>query len=122
MDGWSSVVATAPVAVPIGCGRGFDRRGYPAPCPAPESLRPGEVCQNCTGHFLLTGVRYAWGEWPCCGGNLDTSAVPCPVNSCPISTYNSTLPAAPFTAELHYSNATATGTATCRCPLPQICS
>ena len=94
VQGWSSVVATAPVAVPIGCGRGLDTDGFPVACP-PEAQLNGRWCQNCTAHLLITGVRYAWAESPCCGGNLGNNIIPCPVNSCPISTFNSTLPAVP---------------------------
>ena len=51
----------------------------------------------------VTGVRYAWSESPCCGGQLASqNIIPCPVNSCPISTVNSTLPAVPFYAKITY--------------------
>ena len=88
VDGWSSVVATVPVALPIGCSK---------QCPPPEQLH-GTWCQNCTHDLVITGLRYAWSESPCCGGNLDTGIIPCPVNSCPISTVNSTLPVGPNVA------------------------
>jgi hypothetical protein len=64
VQGWSSVVAMAPTAIPLGCGQGYDRRGYPQPCPPLEKLRPGQLCQNCSAHFQITGVRYAWAENP----------------------------------------------------------
>lgn len=108
--GWSQVVATAPVAIPIGCREG---------CPPPG---PGQYCVNCTISWSITGVRYAWSENPCCGGNLDTSIIPCPVNSCPISTVNSTLPAVPFSASVVMTNETAFGMGACQCTLPQVCS
>ena len=121
-DGWSSVVAQVPTAIPIGCGRGFDRSGRPQPCPPADELRPGEWCENCTAHFLPTGVRYAWAENPCCGGQPPSSNVlPCPVNSCPISTYNSTLPAVPFSATLVWNNETANGVGRCQCEAPAKC-
>lgn len=62
---------------------------------------------------VVTGVRYAWSEAPCCPGQ-DRSVQPCPPNSCPIQTYNSTLPAAPFIAKV-VANA-------CECYAPQVCS
>lgn len=106
--GWSEVTATAPVAIPIGCS---------------DYCRPGQQnCVNCTSSWLITGVRYAWSENPCCGGNLDTSIVPCPVNSCPISTVNSTLPAVPFSASIVMTNSTAMGIGSCSCTPPQVCS
>ena len=45
----------------------------------------------------ITGVRYAWGENPCCPG-VNRDMIPCPPNSCPIQTFNSTMPAVPFWA------------------------
>ena len=75
----------APTAIPIGCGsNGVDDWGFPRPCPPADELH-GRWCENCTAHFQITGVRYAWGESPCCGGNLGSNVIPCPVNSCPIS-------------------------------------
>jgi len=47
----------------------------------------------------ITGVRYAWGENPCCP-SFNRMVVPCPPNSCPIQTFNSTLPAVPFWASI----------------------
>lgn len=121
-EGWNRVVATVPVSLPIGCGRGLDQRsGGFTPCPPRGQLRPGEWCENCTAHLRVTGVRYAWAEEPCCGGNTDTNTLPCPVNSCPISTWNSTLPAVPFSAGVVYNNDTALGTGQCRCTPPQVC-
>ena len=124
VDGWSSVVAQVPVAVPIGCGRGYDpKTGAPLACPSREDLAPGDWCENCTAQFLPTGVRYAWAENPCCGGLLPSGNIlPCPVNSCPISTYNSTLPAVPFSASLTWTNETANGLGTCACEVPATCS
>jgi hypothetical protein len=48
---------------------------------------------------MVTAVRYAWGGNPCCPG-LNRFAVPCGPNSCPIQTWNSTLPAVPFWASI----------------------
>lgn len=47
----------------------------------------------------ITGIRYAWRESPCCprAGN---NYIPCPPNSCPLGTINSTLPAVPFYATI----------------------
>ena len=47
----------------------------------------------------VTGVRYAFRDDPCCPG-IDRSVMPCPPASCPISAYNSTLPAVPFVARI----------------------
>eukprot|EP00483_Globobulimina_turgida_P009046 UN09064 len=33
----------------------------------------------------ISGVRYAWSDYPCCG-NLNRDYYPCPPNSCPIKT------------------------------------
>lgn len=119
-DGWSSVVAMAPVSIPVGCGDGWDGTAW-RQCPPPDRLRPGQVCTNCTAHFSITGVRYAWSDSPCCGGNLATGIVPCPVNSCPISTWNSTLPAVPFMAQVEMDNNTAAAEGRCKCFAPQTC-
>merc|ERR1711935_686028 len=48
---------------------------------------------------VITGIRYVWGAEPCCP-TLDRDTVPCPPNSCPIHSWNSTLPAAPFYAKI----------------------
>lgn len=47
----------------------------------------------------ITGIRYAWSENPCCP-NVNRGMIPCPPNSCPIQTFNSTLPAVPFWATI----------------------
>eukprot|EP01050_Picozoa_sp_SAG11_P011914 SAG11_NODE_1295_length_5275_cov_3.069165_4_plen_144_part_00 len=60
----------------------------------------------------VTGVRYAWGDNPCCGDN-DRSLEPCPPMSCPLLTKNSHEPAVPFEAELVAGK--------CSCTLPQQC-
>ena len=128
VQGWSSVVAQAPVSVsvsiPIGCGKGIDARsGAWMPCPPASQLNPGEWCENCTAHFRITGVRYAWTESPRGGGNAGGSSntIPLPVNSCPISTWNSTLPAVPFSAKIVYTNDTGLGVGRCVCTPPQVC-
>lgn len=47
----------------------------------------------------ITGIRYAWSENPCCP-SVNRFMIPCPPNSCPIQTHNSTLPAVPFWATI----------------------
>lgn len=47
----------------------------------------------------LTAVRYGWGGNPCCPG-VNRFMIPCPPNSCPIQTFNSSLPAPPFWATI----------------------
>jgi hypothetical protein len=47
----------------------------------------------------ITGIRYAWGTNPCCPG-LNRAVVGCNPNSCPLQTFNSTLPAPPFWARI----------------------
>lgn len=122
VQGWSSVVAQAPVSIPIGCGAGPGINGTWRQCPPPDQIKPGEWCENCTATFMITGVRYAWSESPCGGGNTQTGVLPFPVNSCPISTWNSTLPAVPFSASIVYTNETGTGIGSCLCTPPQVCS
>lgn len=48
----------------------------------------------------ITGIRYAWSENPCCP-SMNRQVIPCPPNSCPIQTYNSTMPAVPFWATIN---------------------
>lgn len=50
-------------------------------------------------HVNATGVRYAWASAPCCP-LADMKSTPCPPNSCPIQSFNSTLPTAPFFAQV----------------------
>ena len=47
----------------------------------------------------ITAVRYGWGEDPCCPG-VDRTVAPCAPGSCPISAFNSSLPAVPFIARV----------------------
>lgn len=47
----------------------------------------------------LTGVRYAWRDYPCCG-SLDRSETPCPPMSCPLLTNSTREPAVPFIAQI----------------------
>lgn len=54
---------------------------------------PAELLSN------VTGIRYAWGENPCCP-SFNRNVVPCPPASCPIQTFNSTMPAVPFWASI----------------------
>jgi hypothetical protein len=56
------------------------------------------------------------------GGAADRSVVPCPVNSCPISLINSSLPAVPFTAKIHMENESTEALGSCECFAPQVCS
>lgn len=60
----------------------------------------------------ITGVRYAWSANPCCP-TINRDNLPCPVNSCPIRGWNSTLPANPFYAEIVNGQ--------CQCIKPQDC-
>jgi len=48
----------------------------------------------------ITGIRYAWNDNPCCP-SMNRLVVPCPPNSCPIQTHNSTMPAVPFWATIN---------------------
>lgn len=59
---------------------------------------------------LITGVRYAWGGNPCCP-TVNRDIIPCPPNACPIQTWNTTLPAAPFWATIEEGNCTWISTA-----------
>ena len=54
---------------------------------------PGDITGN------ITGIRYAWGENPCCP-SINRQMIPCPPASCPIQTHNTTLPAVPFWATI----------------------
>ena len=40
----------------------------------------------------ITAIRYAWGGNPCCP-TVNRQIIPCPPNSCPIQTFNTTMPA-----------------------------
>eukprot|EP01083_Nonionella_stella_P016835 46991_1 len=62
----------------------------------------------------VTGVRYAWSDSPCCG-ELDKKTSPCPMNSCPIVTSKSRLPAPPIWAMIDKNGK-------CQCYAPQKCS
>ena len=108
--GWSSMTANVPVRLPLGCQQQCNPR------------LPAGACTNCTDYLTVTGVRYAWSESPCCGGAADLGVVPCPVNSCPVSLYNASLPAVPFTAQIAMNNETSTGVGACKCEAPNQCS
>ena len=56
----------------------------------------------------VTAIRYAWGENPCCP-SVNRLVVPCPPLSCPIQSFNSTLPAVPFWATFSFNTTTNTG-------------
>ena len=60
----------------------------------------------------ITGIRYAWEDYPCCG-NLDITHHPCPMNLCPIITSKTRLPAIPFMADIVHNK--------CQCYDPQKC-
>merc|ERR1712087_745313 len=65
----------------------------------------------------VDGLRYAWTDIlyknPCCG-DLDVNIYPCPMNSCPIVTSATRLPASPFWVEIKDGQ--------CTCFAPQTCS
>ena len=61
---------------------------------------------------FVTGVRYGFGQ-SCCA-YFDRAEMACPVNSCPIRLYNSTLPAVPFIAAV-------TPAGVCKCEPPMVC-
>lgn len=72
----------------------------------------------------ITGLRYAWSTYPCCG-TLNRDYNPCPPNSCPIQAFaknrqgnngngNYSLPAVPFWAKIINN--------TCHCFVPQTCN
>ena len=47
VQGWSSAVAVAPTAIPIGCGQDINEFGYPNPCPPVDPENPSETwCEN----------------------------------------------------------------------------
>lgn len=118
---WATVTANIPAMLPLGCS-GEPWEGGSGRCRWPRDLIHQPWCVNCTHSLVVTGVRYAWSEAPCCGGNSDRQVLPCPVNSCPISTFNSTLPAVPFNAKIVMDNDTASGQGKCECYAPQNCS
>lgn len=61
----------------------------------------------------ITGIRYAWGDNPCCP-RVSNTLIPCPPNSCPLGTINSSLPVVPFYARIVQGS--------CACSSPQVCS
>ena len=111
VPGWNSMTADVPTALPVGCAKN---------CPYPPD--PSRPCTNCTAALEITGLRYAWSEAPCCGGASDRAVIPCPVNSCPISLLNASLPAVPFIAKIIMENSTASASGSCECFAPQVCS
>jgi len=74
-----------------------------------DSVNGGNVDVN-----AISGVRYAWSTYPCCG-DLDRNNFPCPPMSCPINGGDdkTMLPAVPFWAQIVNS--------TCQCFAPQTC-
>jgi hypothetical protein len=115
--GWASVTASVPVRLPIGC-TGNPWNLEKSGC---VGSRASAHCTNCTHSLGVTGVRYAWGEQPCCPNWGGLTLRVCPPNSCPISTYNSTLPAAPFIAKVRMDNQTDAAFGQCECFAPQTC-
>ena len=89
------------------------------PCPPASQLKPGEWCENYTAHFSITGVdqepvrRRQHGRV--------NQHHPAPRQLVPISTWNSTLPAVPFSAKIVYTNDTELGVGHCVCTPPQVC-
>ena len=78
-------------------------------CPVPSGQAGNRVSVSISGanrnipggiSKLVTGIRYAWGGNPCCP-STNRVAIPCPPNSCPIQSYNATLPAVPFWASIN---------------------
>ena len=63
--------------------------------------------------WKVTGIRYAWGENPCCPG-IQEGLMPCPVNNCPLQTASTRLPAVPFMAKI-------TDQGFCECSAPKAC-
>ena len=64
----------------------------------------------------LSGVRYAWGDNPCCASlepEFTAGRVLCPPMGCPLLTIGSHEPAVPFQARVVAGN--------CECDLPQVC-
>jgi hypothetical protein len=109
-DGWATVTAMVPAMLPIGCK---------IDC-APEEVSEWG-CRVCTHPIVVTGVRYAWSEAPCCP-NSNKGIRGCRPGMCPVMTYNSTLPAVPFTAKIVMDNATDEAWGRCECHAPQVCS
>ena len=53
----------------------------------------------------VTAIRYAFRDDPCCPG-INRGVLPCPPVSCPLMSYNATLPAVPFVAKIAKGNCT----------------
>jgi hypothetical protein len=78
-----------------------------------ESFSPTEVSVKLGNRSRsVMGVRYAWGDNPCCG-DLDRTLYPCPPMSCPLRSHMSQEPAVPFNARLVNGH--------CLCDAPQSC-
>lgn len=66
---------------------------------------------------VVTGIRYGWGDNPCCGSNNRT-LVPCPPMSCPLMTADALPePVVPFLAQVVMAG----GTLSCSCDPPMSC-
>eukprot|EP01084_Bolivina_argentea_P088129 159117_1 len=61
---------------------------------------------------MISGIRYAWSDNPCCG-NLNQKNNPCPPVMCPFQTSKTRLPAIPFWAQIVNNK--------CKCFAPQTC-
>ena len=59
-----------------------------------------------------TAIRYAWGDYVCCG-TRDRTYTPCPPGSCPVMSSPAMLPAMPFFALIQDGK--------CKCIPPQVC-
>lgn len=66
------------------------------------------------GASMPTGVRYAWGDYPCCPG-LEKATFFCPPAACPIVSATTKEPAVPFFARIIQGG-------TCECDAPWNCS
>ena len=71
-----------------------------------------DISQFNDGSNTIDGLRYAWNDYPCCG-TLNRNIYPCPMNSCPIVTSKSLLPAPPILAQIVNNK--------CVCYEPQQC-
>ena len=65
-----------PVRLPLGCvGDPWDLEKTGC------RLNDGALCTNCTHSLSVTGIRYAWGESPCCPNWGSIATIPCEPNS-----------------------------------------
>ena len=92
------------------CGKGPLKRRYGI---APNIT---QVANSVKKNGTISGIRYAWSTYPCCG-NLNREYNPCPPNSCPLFAANDmnniSTPAVPFWSQIIND--------TCVCFKPQTC-